>query len=286
MYTGVLILVATSVVAFALMTLLVWRRRNHSAEILLAALPLVVILVLAHLRVEQGAERVRNELRDSLRSFAPTFAASAERMGHADLKTGDNDSLAYWRFIAAETRWMREYPVASAIYTVRQDGKGGFVFVTSAACDYDGNGTIQGEREERVPSGDEYEEKPPEFADAFTKGEGFSPSPAKDKWGVWVTATHVLRDSQGKPEAALCVDFPASDWAAAQDRERFRATEVGLFVVSLYMVVATLVLRMTADRREAEQSSLAMERLLAHSDSVMESAEGLVAPGAEDDSAA
>ncbi len=86
----------------------------------------------------------------------------------------------------------------------------------------------------------------------------FSDEPMKDRWGVWISAYHPLRDKQGKIEGVLGVDFDATEWVSQIRRARISVligyglgTVLGL--LTLAGVATWLVGREhTAQLREAD----------------------------------
>ncbi len=141
---------------------------------------------------------------------AADLAADLDGDAHARLRTPtDMDSAAYTT-ISNMLERIRTYSKSIVdTYTVRMvDGE--LQLILSPPVDYDHNGKIEGELEERDDIGTPYGEDPePEMVGAFngksTAAKGFS----DDRWGTWLTACAPIRTSAGLVDGAVCVDESA-----------------------------------------------------------------------------
>ena len=122
------------------------------------------------------------------------------------LDTAPDDRL-YLSLIETMVKWMKLNPEIQSIYTMRKKEDGSIVFVLGPETDYDRNGIIQGEEEQRVPIGETYTEVVPEMKKAFSGVETMQPEPTRDKWGYSISAFVPVYDRAGKQEAVLGVDF-------------------------------------------------------------------------------
>jgi hypothetical protein len=100
--------------------------------------------------------------------YVPTYAEELARMGHAQLtlETAADDP-GYLAMIDAEKRWLAANTSIADIYTFRKRADGKIVLLVDSETDYDRNGSIEGEREQRTAIGEVYEEATPFLELAF-----------------------------------------------------------------------------------------------------------------------
>jgi PAS domain S-box-containing protein len=205
-----------------------WRSRG------MAALGWVVTLSLlgaGWYTTETAGQRERMRMQQMVEGYAPTYAREMERMGHEsiNLQTDPDDPL-YWQMIQAEKRWLAANPSVNDIYTLRKLPDGRTVLLVDSETDYDHNGVFEGEREQRTPIGEVYEEVFAAIEQACGTGKPcFEKDSYTDRWGTWVSAAVPLRDRSGRVDAVLGVDFDAAAWTAAIRRARL--TMIGYFTV-------------------------------------------------------
>lgn len=198
-----------------------WRRRVLRLLVGTSALIVAGLLVAAWVLAEGAGDREKGRLREALAGLAPTYAAEIERMGHDKLGYDTPpDDPAYLAIIEAEKRWLKANPRIASMYTYRVDTGGRIKFVAACETDYNRDGKIDGEEEERVALGEVYEEEDASMVAAFGGHAFFSEEPETDRWGTWVAAYHPLRDSSGRIEAVVGLDLDASEWVAQIQRAR------------------------------------------------------------------
>ena len=183
--------------------------------------------------VNWAGTKAQQGIRDLLVDLAPLIADQLEQGGHhrITLRTPPDDP-GYLALIETQRKLLRLAPHVSDIYTMRGTPDGKVVLVVDSETDYDRNGRIEGEREQRTPIGKPYPEVTPEIERALRGEALFEFEPVTDEWGTWITAWVPLHRPDGSVEAAMGVDFSAEDWEAA--RLQARVTALG--------VLATLVL--------------------------------------------
>lgn len=87
----------------------------------------------------------------------------------------------------------------------------------------------------------------------------FIANPYRDRWGLWVsTALHPIRDAQGRVEAVLGVDFPASVWGQQIFNARLSVLGILAVIESLLLTGAAIV---TLTRFHLKQQRFAADRL-------------------------
>lgn len=157
--------------------------------------------------------RESDRQRDIVAGFAPTYAAELYRMGHGTISAQTTeDDPAYLTLIEAQLRWLRLNRGVADIYTFGKNNDGQTVLLVDSETDYDGNGTIEGDAEQRTAIGEVYEEDVEILARAFAGEEVFTSEPTTDRWGTWMSTYVPMRNEGGKVTAVLGVDFPAAQW--------------------------------------------------------------------------
>ncbi|MDR1926013.1 MAG: response regulator [Planctomycetaceae bacterium] len=158
------------------------------------------------------------------------------------------------------SRWQKRIKSAVSIYTFRQSRNDALAFVFCPAADLNDDGKIGGtgdeeddEREAEVPNNEIYEAEQDSFAEileAFRGNSGFSKSPTRDKWGLWITAAEPIYGVGGNVEAVLGVDFRGEEWNESIREAQFWPTWFfGLFLVLFFGVQVFLVIhQFAADR--------------------------------------
>ncbi|MFH1499854.1 MAG: PAS domain S-box protein [Verrucomicrobiota bacterium] len=245
----------------------VWlRRRREPGRLPPGVWPLLAVLLISGFFVVRAGGRAEQaRIRDFLQGVAPTYAREIELLGHASigLETSPDDPV-YLAILEAMRRWKQLNPVISDIYTYREDG-GVVRLLVSGPTDYNRDGIISGEREQRVEIGTEYPEADPPMHGALRGASTFSTEPVRDEWGYWVSAQVPLRAEDGTVVAAMGLDYPARQWLTAIASGR-RAMQWLLAIPVLMLgfggtVVGVLRAELAA-RRRIEQSLLESETRL------------------------
>lgn len=275
-------------VAYALVVWSVKRRtrRYESAEDLgtpkfrkrLALATLIALLVAGYAIVQRVDRLQRLAMRDQLIGLAPTYAIELQQMGHSsvDVDTPVDDEH-YLGMLGAQERWLRVNPQVADIYTIRRtsivaDQSTGqaktrfYQFVVDSRTDYDGDGEFSGRREARTPIGERYEENSPELIERAFDGEVvFADRPLLDRWGYWVSAHAPLWDEEGKVEAIVGVDFPASKFIRSIVMTRLGTMGVLATIISLYLAAVGLIgiLKAGLAEQAAARNQLRQQRDLA-----------------------
>lgn len=254
-------------VAASLLLLLLLRRFIPGARMRVPAALVLVVLVGGWWLVESAETRARQGLATVVENGAPTYALELESMGHARLPLDVSpDDPRYLAMIAAEKRWLTANTSVADIYTFRRRGDGQIVLFVDSETDYDHDGDFEGERESRTVPGEEYDEAPPLLERAFLGESVFDPEPVTDRWGSWVSAYHPMRDSEGKVEAVLGVDFDAAAWQRQIRSHRLEVLAWLGMLVLLLTVGGGLIEGLHAALGVRE---LAEERLRIHSDDLL-----------------
>ncbi len=211
-------------------------RIRAGARLPLSTWPIVAItLIVGGFLIGYAGREERVKIEGSLKAMVPTYALEMQRLGHAkvSLEARDDDPL-YRQLLQAEREWMQVNPLAHDIYTVRKRADGKNVFVVDSETDYDRNGKIEGEREQRRPLGELYEEEDPCLERALLGEANFDPEVVTDRWGKWVGAWAPIYGAAGKVEAVVGVDFDAGKWLAEiAGARRGTLLELGLFLATI-----------------------------------------------------
>ena len=191
--------------------------------------------------------------------FGPTYASELADNGHAGITaaTAPNDP-AYLKLIEDEKRWLSSNPVVSDIYTFRQDVGGKIQLIVDSETDYDHNGKINGDKEQRTDIGEIYPEATPQFYRALAGETIFDSAFVPDRWGVSVSSFTPIYDRDGKVEAAVGIDYPANTWLYAIGSVRAAVLSLTLVLVAILLVSSTLIsfLSLEIEERKEFQSRL------------------------------
>lgn len=177
--------------------------------------------------VDWAGERAQEGIRNLLVDMAPLIAEQLEQRGHhrVTLATPPDDPT-YLALIETQRKLLRLAPRVSDVYTMRATDDGKAVLIVDSETDYDRNGRIEGEREQRTPIGKPYPEVTPDILRALRGEAVFEFEPVTDEWGTWITAWFPLHRPDGSFEAAMGVDFAATDWQDARRQARLTALGV------------------------------------------------------------
>ncbi len=208
-----------------------------------------------------SGENERNRLREAVSGIAPTYAQELQLMGHSKitLETPADDP-AYLKLVNAEIRWLNANPVVNDIYTYRQDTDGKIRMIVDSETDYNRDGKIDEDREQRTAIGEPY----PEVTDAmlvpFTGKASFDGVPETDRWGTWVSALVPMYDENGKVEAVLGVDFDAHTWVLAIARSRAMPLSIMAVLGVILVSTATTLNIKHSEIERRRKTELALRR--------------------------
>lgn len=158
---------------------------------------------------------------EKLLGYAPGYAWVMEELGHHQLNeaTPANNPL-YLKLIEYEKGWLKSNRFVTDIYTMKRRADGKTILMVDSETDYDGNGTIEGEREARTKIGEVYDKDLPELDQAFAGTASFTHEAYTDRWGTWISAFVPLKDPEGRVEGVLGVDFPYAIYASEARHSR------------------------------------------------------------------
>ena len=175
----------------------------------------LLILGSIFLSIRKG-ENQRAQLRDAIDGFASTYAYEMKAAGHEKVIEGTAaDDTLYASLLRKQEVWLGLSSAVHDIYTMRRSADGVVRIVVDSATDYDKDGHISGDREQRTDIGEVYGETSPDMTVAFSGTPVFDDRPTSDRWGTWVSAYAPIYSSQGKVDAIVGVDFDAKEWISA-----------------------------------------------------------------------
>ena len=237
------------------------------------------LLVSGWFFTNSAGDREKTRIRQLMDGFPPTYAVELERLNHAAISasTKPNDPT-YLQLIDAEKRWLEVNPYINDIYTIGKDPDGRHVMLVDSETDYDHNGRVEGEREQRTAVGEPYPAPDPSLTDAFAGKASFSSRPYTDRWGSWVSSYFPLRDAQGKVTAVVGVDFDAKNWLAVIRRARLGA--IGLVLVAsllcLSIVAGAEIRRLERDNEEQRKMTAIQKAGRERFETLVNSIDGIV----------
>jgi PAS domain S-box-containing protein len=216
---------------------------------------LVVCLAAGAVLAEWAGEAGRTRLRGMLEGATPVYAAAFERGGHEALRldASGSDSL-YRALLGLERSWVAANPSIHAMYTLRTLPNGRVVHLVDVEADHHGDAHRDAGRG-TVPLGREYTgELTDELRQAFAGRAAFDEVPRSDHAGTWVTAYQPLRNSLGRVEAVLGVDYDAADWQRTLAQIRLAVIAL-IGIGTAVIVVSVIVVRLA--RAEVESRARA-----------------------------
>jgi signal transduction histidine kinase/CheY-like chemotaxis protein len=189
--------------------------------------------------------------------LGPTYALELQKLGHARITAETQpDDPTYLALIEAQKNWLRINPFVADIYTFRRHDDRRVAFVVDSETDYNRDGMFDGPRESRTVIGEIYEETTPDFFETLDGHSSFDTTFQEDRWGLWVSCLTPLYDAQGRVEAGVGIDFPATDWAAAVIIARAITLAGVLVLIGIFLfreILVTLVRAEVDHRKTAEQ---------------------------------
>lgn len=188
-----------------------------------------------------------------LAAYAPTYGQELARLGHEQITSATSpDEPRYWQLVQAEKRWLQANPAVHDLYTLRRSADGQIARIVDAETDFNGDGSFEGEREQRRAIGEPYRGSRTAIEQAYA-GENVAPG---DIWtdgrGGRVTALAPLRNFRGDVDAVIAVDFEAAPLSAATQAAR----QPILTATALLLVGIGLVSTLLAQRRTPSTAQL------------------------------
>ncbi len=218
---------------------------------------------------EQAQAGIRNLLMD----IAPLVADQIEQAGHHRIALDTPaDDPGYLALIELQRKLLRLAPQISDIYTMRKTADGKVVIIVDSETDYDRNGRIEGERENRTPIGKIYPEVTEDMELALKGETVFEFEPVQDDWGTWITAWVPLHRPDGSVEATLGIDFAAADWESARQRARTSALVVLLVLLGLIALAIGAFHRLRSQVADLRRTQEALVRSESQMKRILESA--------------
>jgi signal transduction histidine kinase/CheY-like chemotaxis protein/HPt (histidine-containing phosphotransfer) domain-containing protein len=253
---SLLVVIIVSLYGIAVANLL-QNGRFHRAMIA-CGIAMVVLLVAGIWFTERAARHARQVLVNQIQGIVPVYALELSRNGHENItRTTPQDDPTYLKLIEVQKQWLKVNPAVADIYTFRLNESNILEFMVDSETDYDGNQRIEGDREMRTPIAEPWKDgfqwEPIQQA---MQGSTIAMDDVffRDRWGVWVSAYSPIRDSTGKVDALVGVDFPVDSWISAIQSAR-------LSVISRIGLLCVLVLG-ASSVIAALRNSLAIESLV------------------------
>jgi signal transduction histidine kinase len=235
-------------------------RRGTGSGFTFRAVAGMAAIIIVGIVLAMGSGQAENRRQQkTVSGFAPTYAHEMARRGLArisqDTPAGDS---TYVSLIEDQIRWLKDNPTIADIYTFGHDAEGRIILLVDSETDYNHNGAIDEEREERTAIGEVYEEDNDLISQAFAGTAVFTPRPTTDRWGTWISTFVPVFDEQGKPFAVLGVDFDAGQYVRSILWHRaamlIAAGMVGIIFVGTLAMMAAL--RGEMSKRAALQQQL------------------------------
>ncbi len=192
---------------------------------------------------------------EKLLGYAPSYAWVLEKLGHDKMtvETKSDDPL-YLQLVEYENGWLKANPFVSDIYTLKRTPTGDYAFIVDSETDYNKDGQISGDREQRTPIGESLERNLPEIEKAFSGSSTFTNDPYSDRWGTWVSAFVPLY-ANGKVDGVLGLDFPAQIYVNESKKAR------SLILLCSFLLFTT-ILGLYYDKKNKEEHNKTLNSAL------------------------
>jgi signal transduction histidine kinase/CheY-like chemotaxis protein len=236
------------------------QQRSEGCRLPIATWWVLAASILLGAGVTEWAARSRQEsLRKIYSNLGPTYALELQKLGHARIATTTApDDPVYLTLIETQKNWLRVNPFVSDIYTFRRHDDRRVALLVDSETDYNRDGMFDGAREQRTPIGEVYEQTTINFLNVLQGESTFDTTFHTDRWGVWVSSLTPLYDELGRVEAAVGLDFLATDWAAtiATTRALTLGGTLALIMIFLFHQAFITLVRAEVHERESTEHEL------------------------------
>ncbi len=207
--------------------------------------------------VDRLGRDAQTTIRRQIELLVPYYVQEMQQTGHARLSDSPapGDPL-YEKLLQMEINWLKLNPGIADIYTFRRRADGAIFLLVDSETDYDHNGRIEGDTEQRTAPGEIYDGLTSGLIQAFRGETVFDEEIVQDRWGRWISVFAPLRNSAGAVEAVLGVDFDAGQWIEQRTRARLMGLGALSGIMLLLSAPALLIAILRHDlqhRRKADQ---------------------------------
>jgi hypothetical protein len=146
--------VACCIICLALLARLVKKCEREKTPFIVSSILTGFVLVFGHHYVDADQ---RCNLINHMSAFATTYAGETEKLHHAAMTNNVSpDDPQYLKLVDAQRRWLQANSLVSDIYTLRRNSDGQMLILVDSKTDYDHNGKIDADREQRTNPGEAY----------------------------------------------------------------------------------------------------------------------------------
>ncbi len=257
-----------TLIATAIVSLLIRRNLRTSALPRRMSGVVLILMIATIYYASHAGERERARLVEMVAGIAPTYATVLHNNGLEKITVNTpHDDPTYLHLIELEKQLLNKNKSVADVYTLLRRPDGMSVLIVDSETDYNHNGAIDEEREQRTEIGEAYDE--PDFVHAMDTALAGQPvfmsEISSDRWGSWVSAVEPVFDANGKVYAVVGVDFPADRWVRSILSVRGTHLIIGLVVNAIVLVAAFMISRLQAEvgrRKSAEVLAKASENRL------------------------
>jgi signal transduction histidine kinase len=173
-----------------------------------------------------------------MQNFIPNLKLLLQIKNHdaINAKTEPQDS-SYLELIELEKKILSDNLNINDIYTFTKNDDGHFIFLVDSETDYNRNNSFDGDREQRTPIGEVYDNQNELLSEAWAGRQVFTEQPYEDKWGFWISVFSPLKDSQGNVKSIVGLDFSALNFINMVIMDRFKVYLLFFFSVLIFGVV-------------------------------------------------
>ena len=198
-------------------------------------LGILVLILLGAWSADQGAQNQYQQAKKSIESLVPTFAVEMQRLGHSKITSETKtDDPIYLGLIQAQKDWSRINSHFGSIYTMRMGKDGKPITVVGEEFDYNHDGKIEGDKEQRLVIGSVYDGLVDETNEALQGKIAITKEPYTDEIGTWISILAPIYDSEGKVDAVIGVDYPADLYESGA--QKMRIVVLSMSIAILYLI--------------------------------------------------
>lgn len=250
-YLDIVASIALTIITFWMVDRLAMRRVFAlRSRFLLSLLAFCVVATGALLSIRHG-EETKDELRSSISALTSTYAGEMREHLHETVSTETSpDDPIYVHLLEKQRAFQILNRSVHDVYTMRKLEDGSVCLVVDAETDYNDDGKIDGDREQRTPVGEPYDEMTPAMEAAFSGVECFDEMPYTDRWGTWVSAFAPIYTNDGRLDGILGIDFSADEWLSKTASARLWVLGFTLVINGTVLAGCFVVARLNAELNE------------------------------------
>lgn len=204
------------------------------------------------------------ENQDSLTRLLPPLSLQMQLGKHSQINSiSKADNKIYLGLIDIQNRIQKSMPYINDFYTMKKNPDGHFYLMVDSETDYNQNGKIDSDREQRTAIGEIYEKQKTLLENAYAGNISFTVEPYSDKWGNWVSAFGPIYDENGRIDGIIGVDSIADVYITDITNHRITFL-LNLIFADLLFLLVICILRVQQKSINAVNANRAKSQFLAN----------------------